>query len=166
LRISIYIYFLSWVGNCKVVPVPPGLGPGLKVFYTGPEQFFMQYIFTFIILTWLTMIKSNIFICYSHKNLYWFRICLQGSEFSKYTDFWTHIEQPKQHCIRKFNSFVLWPFLYLLSYQIIVNTYTGWRISKFTREQTEYLQYGSTKGAHFLYQWLRHVSTPNPYGQG
>ncbi len=101
----------------------PGPGPGLKTFYTGPEQFFMQYIFTFIILTWLTMIKWNIFICYSHKSLYWFRICLQESQFSNYTDFWTHIDEPKQHCIRKFNSFVLWPFLHLLSYRIIVNTY-------------------------------------------
>ncbi len=62
----------------------PGPGPGLKLFYTGPGQFFMQYIFTFIILTWLAMIKSKTFICYSYKSLYWFRTCLQGSEFLKY----------------------------------------------------------------------------------
>ncbi len=36
------------------VKVPPGLEPGLepgpelKIFNAGPEQFFMQYIFTFI----------------------------------------------------------------------------------------------------------------------
>jgi len=105
----------SLLGNCKVVP-GPGLkfdflrdrdrnrdwkkyltgtrtGTGTKNFHTGPGQFFMQYILTFIILTWLKICKSDIFICYFYKSLYSLRVCLQESEFSNCTDFWIHIKQ-------------------------------------------------------------------------